>query len=189
MKRPNFLPAPHYFALNQAATLVNAAFGGFGCYLVGSCLERRDYRDVDVRLILEDAAYDRWFGPSSGQHESGGVHDPLWSLLCLAVSGWLKAQTGLPIDFQIQRQTQANAKHDGKRNALGIFLDYPGERPSDEDKRATIEASTQVGSAEVVSPALSGAGPCGGNTRERKDPRSTGQRLNLQLSGGRFVAA
>lgn len=129
--RANYLPAPHYFALNHAATLINAAFGGFGCYLVGSCLERQDYRDVDVRLILEDAAYDRWFGASSGQHESGGVHDPLWSLLCLTISEWLKAQTGLPVDFQIQRQTQANAKHSGKRNALGIFLDYPGERPSD----------------------------------------------------------
>lgn len=138
--RANYLPAPHYFALNQAATLVNAAFGGFGCYLVGSCLERQDYRDVDVRLILEDATYDRWFGASSGQHESGGVHDPLWSLLCLAVSEWLKAQTGLPVDFQIQRQTQANEKHsrkDGcKRSALGIFLDYPGERPSDLDRAA-----------------------------------------------------
>lgn len=133
--RANYLPAPHYFALNQAATLINAAFGVFGCYLVGSALERQNYRDVDVRLILEDAAYDRWFGPSSGQHESGGVHDPLWSLLCLAVSEWLKAQTCLPVDFQIQRQTQANEKHsrkDGcKRVPLGIFLDYPGERPSD----------------------------------------------------------
>lgn len=131
--RANYLPAPHYFALNQAATLVNAAFGGFGCYLVGSCLERQNYRDVDVRLILEDAAYDRWFGASNGN--LNGVHDPLWSLLCLSVSEWLKAQTGLPIDFQIQRQTQANEKHsrkDGcKRSALGLFLDYPGERPSD----------------------------------------------------------
>jgi len=134
--RANYLPAPHYFALNQAATLVNAAFGGFGCYLVGSCLQRQDYRDVDVRLILEDAAYDRWFGkPRDVHHEAGGVHDPLWSLMCLSISEWLRSQTGLPIDFQIQRQTQANEKHsrkDGcKRSALGIFLDYPGERPSD----------------------------------------------------------
>ena len=40
-------------------------------------------------------------------------------------------QSGLPIDFQIQRQTQANAEHEGKRSALGLFrIDYPGERPS-----------------------------------------------------------
>ena len=28
-------------------------------------------------------------------------------------------------------QTEANAQHDGPRHALGVFLDYPGERPSD----------------------------------------------------------
>jgi hypothetical protein len=43
----------------------------------------------------------------------------------------LSKQSDLPIDFQIQRQTQANEKHSGQRQALGIFLDYPGERPSD----------------------------------------------------------
>ena len=31
-----------------------------------------------------------------------------------------EAMTGLPIDFQIQRQSEANEKHDGPRSALGI---------------------------------------------------------------------
>ena len=43
----------------------------------------------------------------------------------VAISGWLSAQTGLPIDFQIQPQTHANeimAK--GPRNAVGLKMAY-----------------------------------------------------------------
>lgn len=126
--RANFLPAPEFYNLNQACVQINKAFGGFGCYLVGSSLQRRDYRDVDVRLILEDAEYERLFRTNP----TGDWVNPLWSLLCTMTSMWLRQQTGLPVDFQIQQQTAANAAHPGQdRSALGIFLDYPGERPTD----------------------------------------------------------
>lgn len=105
--------------------LINKALDGFGCYLVGSALERRDYRDVDVRFIMTDGAYDRLFRSKTGWL------NPLWSLMCTTISLWLSQQTALPIDFQIQRQTEANAAHSGKRSPLGIFLDYPGERPTE----------------------------------------------------------
>lgn len=132
-KRANFVPAPHFFALNHACTIVNRALDGFGCYLVGSSLERRDCRDVDVRFIMSDEAFDRLFRVDPKDAESGaaGWLNPLWSLMCTSISLWMSNMTGLPIDFQIQRQTQANANHDGVRSALGIFLDYPGERPSE----------------------------------------------------------
>ena len=96
-------------------------------YLVGSCLERRDYRDVDVRAILEDADFDRRFPKLAG---GAGPHqfDPEWSLVCASISLWLEQRTGLPIDFQIQRQTQANASEDNKgktRWALGLFRAAP----------------------------------------------------------------
>lgn len=137
-KRANYVPAPHFYNLNQACVLLNQAFGGFGCYLVGSALERRDFRDVDVRLILEDAEYARLF-----RSPEGGWLDPFWSLLCTTISAWLSQQSGLPIDFQIQQQTKANAEHSGKRSALGIFLDYPGERPS--ETSAAVVESPQCG--------------------------------------------
>jgi hypothetical protein len=125
-RRANYVPSTAYFSLNHACTIINAALDGFGCYLVGSSLKRRDYRDVDVRYIMADAAYDRLFRTETGWT------NPLWSLMCVSFSLWLGQQTGLPIDFQIQRQTQANANHGNeKRSALGIFLDYPGERPSE----------------------------------------------------------
>lgn len=125
-KRANFVAAPAFYNLNQACAIINKAFNGFGCYLVGSSLVRKDYRDVDVRYIMDDSAYDRMF-----KDPEAGWLNPLWSLMATSISLWLSQQSGLPIDFQIQRQTQANVQHKGKRSALGVFLDYPGERPSD----------------------------------------------------------
>lgn len=43
MERANYLPAPHYFNLNQACAVLSEAFGHC-TYLVGSAMERRDYR-------------------------------------------------------------------------------------------------------------------------------------------------
>ena len=140
--RANYLPSPHYFNLNHACLLINRAMGDFGCYLVGSSIRTREYRDVDVRFIMDDAAYDRMF-----KDENGWVN-PLWSLMCMSVSMWLSQQSALPIDFQIQRRTQANADHSIKtgheRQPLGIFLDYPGERPTDIAPKENPGAATKT---------------------------------------------
>jgi hypothetical protein len=60
--------------------------------------------------------------------------------MCTTISAWLSTQSGLPVDFQFQRQTQANADHSTKtghsRQPLGIFHDYPGERPSEVGAKA-----------------------------------------------------
>lgn len=126
-KRSNYVPAPHFFNLNQACVLVNRSLGGFGCYLVGSALERRDHRDVDVRFIMSDEEFDRMFHiqkPEDADSGRGGWLNPLWSLMCASISLWLSQQSGLPVDFQIQRQSQANAQHKGPRSALGLMFDY-----------------------------------------------------------------
>ncbi len=134
-ERANYIPSLAMVKLNRACVSVMAAFpvGGLGVFLVGSSIARRDYRDVDVRCILTDAEFDRLFrGPPNGPNDDGqGYHNALWSLMCTSISAHLSDCTGLPIDFQIQRQTQANVKHSGRRQALGAFLDYPGERPGD----------------------------------------------------------
>jgi hypothetical protein len=118
MVRANYIPAPHFFELNQACRMLTEAFG-YHVYLVGSSIERRDYRDVDIRCILPDKEYARMFGePSSASH----ARNAMWSLMCSSISLWLSRATGLPIDFQIQQQTQANAEFAGTRCAIGIFL-------------------------------------------------------------------
>jgi hypothetical protein len=117
MKRVNFLHVPQVFILNQACRIVAEAFDG-DVFLVGSSLERRDYRDVDVRCILADEVFDRLFGKLAGPPQ----HDAFWSLLCTSMSLYLSQQTDLPIDFQVQRRSDANARYPGPRHALGMFL-------------------------------------------------------------------
>lgn len=121
--RANYLPAPHYFNLNLACVPLLAAFDG-GTYLVGSCLARPDYRDVDVRAIVSDAEWRRLFGTAEN-----GSNSALWSVMCAGISAWLRERTGLPVDFQVQQQTAANAKFGARehpRHALGIALEYSG---------------------------------------------------------------
>ena len=78
-------------------------------YLVGTVLTTKDWRDVDVRMIMSDTEFDEVFGENQF----------LWETYCLGITSWLREQSGLPIDFQVQRQSEANTKHKGgRRNHL-----------------------------------------------------------------------
>jgi hypothetical protein len=126
MKRANFIGAPQIFNLNQACSTLTAAFG-HTIYLVGSAIERRDYRDVDVRCILDDVEYDRMFPGlfKDGKRNSSSQYNALWSIMCSSISLWLAQASGLPVDFQIQRQTEANSEYPNQsRHPLGIWLQY-----------------------------------------------------------------
>ena len=107
-KRATYLSVSQWFNLNLACRPLDIA--GLHVYLVGSCLHRPDYRDVDLRAIMDDADYDRTFGTSR----------MVRTLFAVAISEWLAARTGLPIDFQFQRRTDANAEFSGPRNAVGM---------------------------------------------------------------------
>jgi hypothetical protein len=122
--KPHYLPPLAFYELDRACAVINGAFDGYGCYLVGSAGERRDFRDVDVRFIMRNEAFEAMF-PDGGERR-----DQYWSLLSVAISAWLSKQTGYSVDFQIQKMAHANTKHqDGRRNALGIRVEYPGEEP------------------------------------------------------------
>lgn len=131
MKRANFIGAPEFFDLNQACTAITAAYG-YNLYLVGSSITKRDFRDVDLRCILDDDEFDQMFpgmvrvSGASGKVYSAEWTDARWSLLCASISAWLSSRTGLKIDFQFQRRTQANENYrqlDGhQRHAIGLFM-------------------------------------------------------------------
>lgn len=105
---------PAALHLEEFGSQVWAAFG-HPPYLVGSALTRkRGWRDVDVRLILPDEEYAAQFGDPKYPHQ-----DAKWVAMTLAFSALGKAMTGLPIDFQIQQQTLANAD-EGSRSSLGF---------------------------------------------------------------------
>lgn len=103
----SWLDVPTFFRLDAACRAVFEAFGT-PPYLVGSCLERPDFRDVDISLMLSDEQYAAMFPNKYAQ-----------LFLNAAVSDWLKAQTDLPVDFKFQDCTRANAEHKGRRNPLG----------------------------------------------------------------------
>jgi hypothetical protein len=116
-KRGTYLSPPELYALNAACLSLEPALGG-DIYLVGSVMERRDFRDVDVRCMLDDDDFARRF--PSVPAGSEGHSDPWWALVCASISRSLSMQTGLRIDFQIQPTSVANRDHAGKRSALGM---------------------------------------------------------------------
>lgn len=129
----NYVGAPGFFLLNQACAVINAAFDDHVCcYLVGSATKKRDWRDVDVRCIVEDDVWDRLFPEVAGESAGLAERCALWSLMCSSIALYLKQQTGLPIDFQLQRASLANklfSRKDGhERVALGLFLGHPKKR-------------------------------------------------------------
>ena len=126
-KKSVYIGAPACFALEAAARQVAEAFnayGGYGgLYVVGSALERPDWRDVDVRLVLDDDEFAKLF-PQAGQHWE---FDPRWLLMTVSISEHLSRVTGLPIDFQFQPRSHANDRHKGVRNPIG--LRFAPEKP------------------------------------------------------------
>jgi hypothetical protein len=115
-RRASYLGPYEMFRLDQACKPIAEAFDELP-YLVGSVMERPEYRDVDVRLILDDEQYAQLASAASV------------ALLNIALTAYLRQSTGLPVDFGIQQQSAANARHTGYRNPLGLrSLDqFPGD--------------------------------------------------------------
>src|ERR1051326_2988658 len=113
---------PQGMLLNLFGEQLRFAFGHMA-YHVGSSVRQKDgWRDVDVRLMLEDAEWDAFLlGPPENPHRS-----PRWRTLCIVWSTYGRQMTGLPIDFQLQQRTHANAnygKAEHPRSALFVADD------------------------------------------------------------------
>jgi len=108
-RRASYLTVSQQYVLNVACRAL-APFG-YGTFHVGSSLTNPDYHDVDLRCILDDDEYGRLIGGRGSKERL--------AFLNTAISEWIAARTGLPIDFQFQQQTDANAKFKGRRNSVG----------------------------------------------------------------------
>ncbi len=106
-ERAHFLTTVEWFNLNTCIQPICHMFG-FQVYLVGSCLIKRDFRDVDVRVIHEK--YDGILEREHGRKVVG-----------MMIGEWLSNRTGLPIDLQIQTMDEAN-QYPGNRYALGLTI-------------------------------------------------------------------
>lgn len=109
--------------LQKFGTVIRDYFGHVA-YHVGSSLDRKDWRDVDVRLIMPDDEFTALYG----SNQSSTCNRKL-AAVTLAFAALGKEMTGLPIDFQIQTRTWANEHYPFKRSAL-IEIDNP---PADDE--------------------------------------------------------
>ena len=107
--RVSFLTVSQAFDLNVACRPLFDF--GYGTFHVGSSLENPDYHDVDLRCIMPDEEFDAMF--------RGNDAEKRLAFLNTAISEWVQARTGLPIDFQFQRFTEANRDFKGRRNGVG----------------------------------------------------------------------
>ena len=129
------LSPPVLHRLDLACKHIREVFGGFaGPYLVGSVQQRTagPRSDVDLRLILDDEDYDALFADAP---------EGFATLLDFALGAYVRELTGLPIDFQVQRMTEANERHGGlRRNPLGgrHLTNWIGDaRPEPQHEAAT----------------------------------------------------
>jgi hypothetical protein len=113
VRSASYLSPPDFHRLNWACRPITEAFGT-PPYLVGSALTRMDFRDIDLRLILND---DR-VAAMLGTENPAGVR----LLLNIALSDLISraANPPAPIDFQIQSMTEANVPEHGMRNPMGM---------------------------------------------------------------------
>lgn len=117
--RATYLSPPDFRRLNWACRPIAEAFGE-PVYLVGSVLTSPTYRDIDLRLILDDRAVQHMF-EASGTHQQCDPGE-VRLLFNIALSDLIAraANAPAPIDFQIQSMTEANVPEHGARNPLGL---------------------------------------------------------------------
>lgn len=110
--------SPNWVLLHQFGRMISDMFGEYP-YLVGSALKTTKWRDVDVRLILSDEDYLIQFGDPNASRPSRKL---MLTNLFYSIAG--QKLTGLPIDFQVQQQTDANKKFPGKRSSLILWGEF-----------------------------------------------------------------
>lgn len=106
--------------LNKFGVIIRDYFGHVP-YQVGSSLKSKDWRDVDVRLILPDEEFVALFGSIQCSEV-----DPKFAAITLAFSALGSQMTGLPIDFQIQSTLHANSKYGGQMRSALVEMSFDG---------------------------------------------------------------
>lgn len=119
-KKTSYVGVPAIFELQMACHVLVRAYDAT-IYHVGSSLERPDWRDVDLVMILDDEKFAREF-PNAPLHSAGWELDPKWLVLTVAISKWLGEKAGVLVDFKFQPRTFANERHDGPRNPIGRYI-------------------------------------------------------------------
>lgn len=111
MTRANYLLHTDQQLLHDWAYGLKDVFvKSYGPFHVGSSLSSPTFRDVDVRQILPDEVYDKLA-------ELLDIEQ-----LGIAFSLYGQKMTGLPIDYQVQRMSDANSEYSTVRSSLAIKM-------------------------------------------------------------------
>lgn len=114
---------PHdQFLLAQWGRQLREAFG-VRAYVVGSVMERPNFRDVDVRLLAPD-----WLAAAPARFRR---------TLNMTMSMWGRQVTGLPIDFQAQLDEEFHSYDTHVRGAMGVQLDVGFHDEADDEMTMT----------------------------------------------------
>jgi hypothetical protein len=139
---------PQWMKLNLFGQLLREAFPGTIPYLVGTAATSKEWRDVDVRVMLDGEEWERFVGEGweMKTRDGAGRESPAYeaahmeqmtnarptgrrrTALQLAFSALGQEMTGLPIDFQFQWQDEANDVYGSERRVPlgGIVGDRSG---------------------------------------------------------------
>ena len=91
-----YIGAPACFELERCCQDLHRAFSGNGIggiYLVGSAIERPDWRDVDIRMMLSDEEFDALFPDARDRWE----FDPRWIIMSVSISHLCQFHSPLPL--------------------------------------------------------------------------------------------
>lgn len=115
-KRVCYLRQPHAAELNIAVAGVCRALNEHCAYLVGSVMERPDFNDIDVVVIMDDSKFEALFGKSANTEVV-----PFSKWFNASSSALLSKMTGLKVDFRVQKMSRANEVYGGKmRDPIGM---------------------------------------------------------------------
>jgi len=110
----SFLVMSDFERLEEWCQQLETLFDGYPPYLVGSVLTEADYHDVDLRTMLPDDVFDARFRSADQAVKLERIR-----YINRAISIWGQQITGLKIDFQLQRETEAKA-FEGRRVPMGL---------------------------------------------------------------------
>lgn len=117
MNNKVYVGQPGLMLLGGACHLLGEAYGP--CFLTGACLVRRDYRHVDVRMIVADEVFRELFENAYPE----ACRSVRWNVFCAAMTMYLARLSGLPVDFQVQSTSWSQAGFgDQRRVAIGDLL-------------------------------------------------------------------
>jgi hypothetical protein len=115
----NFIGRNELYLLDLACVPIDQAYPeAFGIYHVGSSTQKKEWRDVDLRMIFRDEDFYKLL---PGLTEENWNTHARFNFLNTTISIYLQKASGLPVDFQFQSHTESQRDYEGHhRSAMGI---------------------------------------------------------------------